>query len=87
MEKRMTKIPRLDSITELARFWDTHDLTDFEDELEEVKEPVFELESQTAMRIHLNHDQAATLRRLARDKGMDERRLIEEWVNEKLGES
>ena len=38
MEKRMTKIPRLDSITELARFWDTHDLTDFEDELEEVKE-------------------------------------------------
>jgi hypothetical protein len=23
-------------------FWDTHDLTDFEDELEEVTEPVFE---------------------------------------------
>jgi hypothetical protein len=27
------KIPHIDSIAELARFWDTHDLTDFEDEL------------------------------------------------------
>ena len=30
------------SIQELAHFWDTHDLTDFDDQLEEVKEPVFE---------------------------------------------
>ena len=29
-------------LEELAEFWDTHDITDFEDELEEVKEPVFE---------------------------------------------
>jgi hypothetical protein len=34
-----------DSIHELAQFWDTHDLTDFEDELEEVTEPVFERDS------------------------------------------
>ena len=37
--------PETDSIEELAQFWDTHDLTDFEDQLEEVKEPVFERES------------------------------------------
>ena len=30
-------IPKTDSIQELAHFWDTHDLTDFEDELEEVR--------------------------------------------------
>jgi len=35
------KMPETDSIRELAEFWDTHDLTDFEDELEEVTEPVF----------------------------------------------
>lgn len=35
-------IPQTDSIQELARFWDTHDLTGFEDLLEEVSEPVFE---------------------------------------------
>ena len=36
------RLPQTDSIQELARFWDTHDLTDFEDQLEEVAEPVFE---------------------------------------------
>jgi cystathionine gamma-lyase len=36
------KIPKTDSIQELAEFWDAHDLTDFEDELEEVPERVFQ---------------------------------------------
>ena len=36
-----SEIPNTESIKELAEFWDTHDLTDFEDQLEEVKEPVF----------------------------------------------
>ena len=35
------KIPETDSIQELAQFWDTHDLTDFEEQLEEVTERVF----------------------------------------------
>ena len=35
------KLPNTDSAEELARFWGTHDVTDFEDELEEVTEPVF----------------------------------------------
>jgi len=35
------KIPTTDSIRELAEFWDTHDLTEFEDDLEEAKERVF----------------------------------------------
>ncbi len=36
------KIPDTESINELAQFWDKHDLTDFEDQLEEVNESVFE---------------------------------------------
>ena len=35
-------LPNSESIEELAVFWDTHDLTDFEEELEEVPEVVFE---------------------------------------------
>lgn len=35
------KLPKTDSIQELAEFWDSHDLSDFEDQLEEVTEPVF----------------------------------------------
>ena len=36
------KIPATDSIQDLANFWDKHDLTDFEDLLEEIPELVFE---------------------------------------------
>ncbi len=53
MEKSVTgpRLPQTDSIQELARFWDTHDLTNFEDQMEEVTEPVFErlLESREAV--------------------------------------
>ena len=38
---KKSKLPKTDSIEILARFWATHDLTDFDDKLEEVAEPVF----------------------------------------------
>ncbi len=38
---RNQRIPEIDSIEELAAFWDTHDLTDFENQLDEVTEPIF----------------------------------------------
>jgi len=38
----MSKTPEIDSVEELARFWDTHDLTDFDEDLEEAEERVFE---------------------------------------------
>ena len=37
-------IPQSDSIQELAQFWDAHDLADYDEQLEEVAEPVFERE-------------------------------------------
>ena len=44
VEERMNRaeIPQTDSIQALAEFWDTHDLTDFEVQLETVTEPVFD---------------------------------------------
>jgi len=80
----MSKTPQIDSSEELAKFWDTQDLADFEGDLEEVEEPVFERRTEAVMRIRLPTRQAAALRRLAKSKGMDEASLIEEWVTEKL---
>jgi predicted DNA binding CopG/RHH family protein len=80
----MGEIPHIDSIEELARFWDTHDITDFEDELEEVREPVFGRDKQAVVRIRLLPEQAEAVRRIAQSRGMNEEDLIEEWVNEKL---
>jgi hypothetical protein len=39
---KSSNLPTTDSIEELARFWDTHEITEFENQLEEVSEPVFE---------------------------------------------
>jgi len=39
-KSRKPRPPKTDSIKKLAEFRDRHDLTDFEDELEEVVEPV-----------------------------------------------
>ncbi len=80
----MSKIPHTDSVQELARFWDTHDVTEFEDDLEEVREPVFERAGLTVVRVCLQSDQAAALHRIAGTKGIDDADLIREWVDERL---
>ncbi len=82
VEKEMNKIPQIDSIADVARFWDTHDLTDFEHELEEVKEPVFE--SGNILRIALPRDDAAALHREAESRGVEDTELVREWLSEKL---
>ncbi len=77
-------IPETDSIRELAEFWDTHDVTDFNGELEEVKEPVFERKHERVVQVHLQRSEAATVKRLARSKGMASSDLIHEWVRQKV---
>jgi hypothetical protein len=47
------RIPNTDSIQELADFWDTHSVTDFDDQLEEVSEPVFGRQVGHALRVPL----------------------------------
>lgn len=79
------KLPKTDSIEELARFWDTHDLTDFEDQLEEVTAPVFERrQTEDVVDIHLLPDEVEAVQRIAKTEGIEVRTLIHEWVSEKL---
>jgi hypothetical protein len=76
------QLPRTDSIQELARFWDSHDLTAFEDQLEEVKEPVFE--KGRVISLCLDLSDADAVRKLAEKRGVAEAELIAEWVREKI---
>ena len=75
------KIPQTDSIEELARFWDTHDLTDFEDELEEVTEPVFERTA--VVQVHLQPREIEAVKTMATTKGIGSEELIREWILER----
>jgi hypothetical protein len=58
MEKQMSskELPLADSIQDLAQFWDSHELTDFADDLEEVSAQVFKRE--TAGTIQLSRKEA-----------------------------
>lgn len=78
------KISHIDSIEELARFWDTHDLTDFEDQLEEVPEPVFERKTETVITLYLQPQEVEAVKRVAQARGVEQEALIREWVLEKL---
>jgi CopG antitoxin of type II toxin-antitoxin system len=76
------KLPQTDSIQELARFWDTHDLTDFKDQLEEVTEPVFE--RKPVVKIPLEAREIEAVNEIARSRGVDSTELIREWILEKI---
>ncbi len=79
------KLPTTDSIQELATFWQTHDVTDFEDELEEAPGPVFQRGH--VVGVPLSRDERRALRDAAAARGLDEAQLIHEWVKEKLHRS
>jgi predicted DNA binding CopG/RHH family protein len=86
MERTMKarKIPKTDSIEELARFWDTHDLTDFEDQLEDVSEPVFERKREPVIPVRLRRHEVEAVKRVAKTRGVREAALLRQWVREKL---
>jgi hypothetical protein len=84
MEKAMktSKMPRTDSVSELAKFWDTHDLTDFQEDLEEVSETVFQ--RSTPISVPLQSAEAKAVRQIARSKGISEGEFIREWILQQL---
>lgn len=76
------KLPQLDSIQELGRFWSSHDLTDFEDQLQEVSEPVFK--RQRTIPFHLPAFEAERVRRIAQTGGIAGAELVRKCVFEKI---
>ena len=78
----MAKIPTTDSIQELAAFWQQHDVTDFEDELEEVADQVFQRPH--IVPVPLTEAEHQAIHDAAMGRGLDEAALIHEWVKEQL---
>ncbi len=77
------KIPQSDSIQELAAFWDAHDLTEFEDQLEVVGSTVFERQAELVA-VPLQPTEVEAVKRIADSRGIGYDALIREWVIEKL---
>ena len=77
------RLPETDSIEELARFWDTHDVTEFGGELEEVTSPVFERTGKDVC-VSLEPEDLLAVKRIAESRGVEYRTLVREWVLEKI---
>lgn len=76
------KIPSTDSIQELANFWDHHDITDYEDELEEISEPIFERKA--VLKIKMQYDEVKVLKKIASLAGLSCDELIRSWIVERI---
>jgi hypothetical protein len=73
------------AVQKLARFWNSHDLTDFESELEEVTERAFD--RATVVRIHLSPAEARKVGNMAKARHVVLPELIRQWVLEKIQSS
>ena len=65
----MIKIPEFKTIEEMARFWDNHDITDFEDQLIDVK---------------LDSEQYEKLKKIAHQKKLNTLSLVSQWVTRQI---
>lgn len=86
MEKTIKgrRLPDTDSVEELAGFWDHHDLTDFQHDLEEVSEPLFVRAKGATVSIELRPAEAQHLKKIARPKGVRETTVLKQWILERL---
>ena len=77
------KTPKFKNEEEEAKFWDTHDGTDFLDDFEEVKAE-FPKPRKRAVPILLDEGRIGLLKKFAGQKGIGYGTLIKMWVVERL---
>lgn len=83
--KVKSRIPKFKSLEEEARFWDTHDITDFEDETENV-EIIFDLKKprDETIVVRLQKQLKERMEKIAKSRGLNISTLARMWFIEKL---
>ena len=75
------RIPKTDSIKELAHFFETHDMGDFESELVEVHEVTGPIAiPRNSILVHLETRQAAAVKKLAKAEGVSAEEIVRKWI-------
>lgn len=82
-QHRASRVPEFSSIEEEATFWDTHDTTDFEDEMRPVRVR-FARNLSRGITIRLDSETLEKLRLLAKKKGIGPTTLARMWILEQL---
>ncbi len=86
--KPKSQIPHFKTIEEEAEFWDTHNLTEFENELEDMTGQVQFVERRApaskAITVRLDERAMATLNKKAKEQGIGPSTLVRMWIQEHL---
>jgi hypothetical protein len=83
-DPQMTSISKANNLQDVAEFWDTHSLTDFEDQIEEVD---FEVRARRRRRITLEPEVYDLVSIQARVRGVAPETLVNVWIVERLREA
>lgn len=85
MKKKKRRIPLFKSVEEEAHFWDTHDFTDYEDELTDV-DILFEVDAphEETLVLRVRKDLKNYLQKEARMQGLNVSTLARMWLMEKI---
>ena len=90
MKKKKSRLPDFNKMTyeEEAKWWDTHDLGDYWDEMEDV-EIIFELDKprDETVVLRIQSEMKEQLDKIARSRGLNLSTLMRMWMMEKLQES
>ncbi len=80
-----SRIPTFKNVEEEAEFWDTHDLTELEDELELVTDVKFvKTRPKKALTVRLDQDTFAAVSQEARKQGIGSSTLARLWILERV---
>ena len=83
--RERTAVPEFASREEEAAFWDTHDVTDYLDELKPA-EVRFAKNLSAGLTVRFDPETAAALRAIAKEQGIGPTTLMRMWVLERLKE-
>jgi antitoxin component of RelBE/YafQ-DinJ toxin-antitoxin module len=84
MHKRKSSISKARNYEEIAEFWDTHDLTDYWDQLEPVE---FEVDIQSEVIYYaIDRELSAKIQYIAKKHGISADTLINLWLQDELQE-
>jgi len=82
MKKTDHKLPDFRSIKEMEEFWETHELTEFQDDFKEIHDTKVDIKNRTYLPITLTMYEK--LEKIAHAQHTTVDRLIHRWVEEKL---
>lgn len=81
--KKISRIPKFKTYEEEAKWWETHNLVDYQDEFRTVKVR-FAKNLSEGIHVRLDSNTLEKLRREANQKGIGPTTLVRMWVMEQL---